>query len=597
MSVSPPKDPETDQAAEMRRKAEARLQAREGDPGSPRSETAARALVHELQVHRIELELQNEELQRARTEAQEALERYHDLFDFAPVGYFLLEKDGRIREINLAGAALVGLDRSRASKHRFGQFVATEDRPAFADFLQQVLASEAKQTCQIKLIGVESLVPVLVEGIATHESPSQPTLCRAAVIDLTQQKRVDDLAAANARLKATEQWLRASEEQMRLAKEAAERANRAKDQFLAALSHELRTPLTPVVMGVSMLQDRHDLDASVRETLDMVRRNVEMEARLIDDLLDVARIARGTIVLNRRPIPLCAVIERAIDVCKADIEARDLDLQMDLQQCGAFWVDADAGRLQQVFWNLLKNATKFTPHGGRVSVRCRPNQDHVIVEVEDNGVGIEPHALSRVFDAFEQAHGSASQQFGGLGLGLAISKALVELHGGQIWAESEGANQGTTFRVRLPLCAPADRAATPASASSGKRSMRPLRILLVEDHPVTAKMMEKLLSDAGHTVQWAGDVAAGLKLAEQQSFDLLLSDLGLPDGSGHDLIRELHLRGHKFPGIALSGYGQEEDIQRSHEAGFAAHLTKPASREAVVDAVAAVTTGNYERQQ
>ena len=262
-----------------------------------------------------------------------------------------------------------------------------------------------------------------------------------------------------------------------------------------------------------------------------------------------------------------------------------------MEPAAPYWVEADASRLQQVFWNLLKNAIKFTPQGGCVGIRCRPNGECVVVEVNDSGIGIEPAALPRIFNTFEQAERSITQQFGGLGLGLAISKALVEMHGGKIEAHSEGRGKGATFRVRLPLCArrPAQRLPTMGTWCPCPGAVRPLHILLVEDHGVTAKMMRIVLTADGHTVESAGDVATALELAGQQAFDLLVSDLGLPDGSGHDLIRQLRQRGHKFPGIALSGYGQAEDIERSREAGFSAHLTKPASREAVLAAVASVT--------
>jgi two-component system CheB/CheR fusion protein len=345
-------------------------------------------------------------------------------------------------------------------------------------------------------------------------------------------------------------------------------------------------------MGVSMLQRRADLDPEVRETLEMVRRNVEMEARLIDDLLDVSRIARGKIELSRNAVELCTVIRRAVEVCEPDIEARRLHFGVDLGPDASYWVDVDAARLQQVFWNLLKNAIKFTPHDGCVGIRCRLDDAHVLVEVNDSGIGIEPEAISRIFNAFEQAERSITQQFGGLGLGLAISKALVEMHGGQINAQSEGRDKGSTFRVRLPLCASAGQPKPPAPAAPLPRAVRHFRILVVEDHGVTAKMMKMVLTREGHTVEMAGDVATAVQLADRQAFDLLMSDLGLPDGSGHDLIRQLRERGHKFPAIALSGYGQEEDIRHSREAGFAAHLTKPASREAVVEAIAVVTAGS-----
>ena len=247
--------------------------------------------------------------------------------------------------------------------------------------------------------------------------------------------------------KATEEELAAAKASAEQAKAAAEQVNRAKDHFLAVLSHELRTPLTPVVMGVSMLQDRSDLAPPARETLEMIGRNVEMEARLIDDLLDVSRIARGKLELQKQRVELCSVIQRAVEVCKPDIEARRLHFGVDVGPAAPYWVEVDAARLQQVFWNLLKNAIKFTPHGGCVGIRCRPNEKYVIAEVNDSGIGIEPEALTRVFKAFEQAERSITRQFGGLGLGLAISKALVEMHGGKIEAYSEGRDKGTTFRV------------------------------------------------------------------------------------------------------------------------------------------------------
>lgn len=397
--------------------------------------------------------------------------------------------------------------------------------------------------------------------------------------DISEQRRIEEeLAAA-----------KANAEQARA---AAERANRAKDHFLAVLSHELRTPLTPVLMGVSMLQSRADLDSSMRETLEMVRRNVEMEALLIDDLLDVTRIARGKTELIRNSVELGAVIARAVEVCKPDIEARGLHLNVDMGSTSPYWVHADESRLQQVFWNVLKNAVKFTPQNGCIGIRCHLDDGRAVIEVADSGIGIEADALQRVFNAFEQAGGANNRQFGGLGLGLAISKALIEMHGGAIEAHSQGPNKGATFRIQLPTRTPDDQFRRETVADVPLNALRPLSILLVEDHGVTAKMMKMVLVEKGHTVHVAGDVHTALDLADHHEIDLVLSDIGLPDGSGHDLMRSLRSRGRLFPGIALSGYGQEHDIQKSYEAGFSAHLTKPATREAVLTAVASVSSRN-----
>jgi two-component system CheB/CheR fusion protein len=269
-------------------------------------------------------------------------------------------------------------------------------------------------------------------------------------------------------------------------------------------------------------------------------------------------------------------------------------------------VYADPVRLQQVFWNLVKNAVKFTPPGGRITFRCRrEGEANVIVEVSDTGRGIKPELMPRLFSAFEQGERPMGLQFGGLGLGLAISKALVEMHGGTLTAHSEGEGKGATFAVRLALL-PAEAAQPSAAANVAQTPMaalsaqsRHLRILLVEDHENTARMMSLLLSSLGHEVRTAGDMGTALRLAgegKRGNFDLLISDLGLPDGSGLDLMRSLRARGLRLPGIALSGYGTEQDVQHSMSAGFAEHLVKPVDISQVESAIARVSGGGSPPQ-
>jgi PAS domain S-box-containing protein len=356
------------------------------------------------------------------------------------------------------------------------------------------------------------------------------------------------------------------------------RANKAKDKFLAVLSHELRTPLTPILVSVAMLLQDPRLDGGTRENLEIVRRNVELETRLIDDLLDVARIEKGKLELTKGPVELAAVIEQAVEVCMPDFLARGVDLDVDAPD-EPLILHADETRLQQVFWNLLRNAAKFTPAKGRVTLRIRHDGGQgVVVEVTDTGEGIDSDLLPRIFDAFQQGEGHASREFGGLGLGLAISQAIVRLHGGTLMAGSAGKGQGATFTVSLPLLAKAAPAVdkpsrgAPAAAAECRKGVQ---ILLVEDHADTAKVMQRLLTAAGHVVTHAGSVAAALALVDAESFDLLLSDLGLPDGSGLDLLRAIRGKGLKLPAIALSGYGHQQDLARSAAAGFAVHLVKP----------------------
>ncbi|MBW8875320.1 MAG: PAS domain S-box protein [Acidobacteria bacterium] len=378
----------------------------------------------------------------------------------------------------------------------------------------------------------------------------------------------------------------------------------AKDRFLATLSHELRTPLTPVLAVVSGLAADPRLAPFAGE-LAMIQRNVELEARLIDDLLDLTRISRGKLELHRREIDARRVIEHALATAQRDLAAKGLRLDERLA-AEEHRVWADAPRLTQVFWNLLSNAVKFTPPGGTVTVESRIEGDsagsrELVVAVHDTGIGIEPEVLSRIFDAFEQTDRRITRRFGGLGLGLAVSRAIVELHGGRLTAASEGRGSGASFTVHLPLGAvqeDLDETATwfsrprPAAPAPAAGPERPLRILLVEDHEDTAEAMADLLRLMGHEVTVAGSVATALAAAGDGHgrLDLVVSDLGLPDGSGQDLMREL-TRLYGLRGIALSGYGMEEDVRRSQEAGFLRHLTKPVDLQMLKAAIRQVAGG------
>ncbi|HVG07683.1 MAG TPA: ATP-binding protein [Thermoanaerobaculia bacterium] len=388
-----------------------------------------------------------------------------------------------------------------------------------------------------------------------------------------------------------------AEEELRQAKEDAEAANRAKDQFLATLSHELRTPLTPVLALITGLEgDRRMRD--VADRLAMIRRNVELEARLIDDLLDLTRIARGKLELQRAVCDVRALVEHAIQICCAEsCDAGRLRVVTELEAM-EHRVWGDGSRLMQIFWNLLRNSVKFTPEGGTIVVRTWNDEDEhasaLVVEITDTGIGIEPGSIPHIFEAFSQ--GAPAR--GGLGLGLSISKAVADLHGGRITALSPGYGLGATFRVELPTGGwPVQ--AEPSVGSSMRQapeppSRRPLRLLLVEDHPDTAEAMAELLRALGHEVRVAMCVAAGLEAAAAEmgsgaGIDLVISDLGLPDGTGMDLMRQLVSR-YGLRGIALSGYGTEDDVRRSLEAGFSRHLTKPVNFKAL-EAVIHETAG------
>jgi PAS domain S-box-containing protein len=366
-----------------------------------------------------------------------------------------------------------------------------------------------------------------------------------------------------------------AEEQLREAKREAEAANRAKDRFLAVLSHELRTPLSPVLMTVAAMDMNSDLPPALRNDIAMIRRNVELEAKLIDDLLDLSLVMSGKLRMDLETVDVSKAVRDVCATCRPFVLEKRIHLHCDLPDA-SHCVEADPARFQQVLWNLLKNAAKFTPECGEIYVTVSAIVgDRVRVQVRDTGIGIAPDVLPRIFDAFEQGDADITQQFGGMGLGLAISKNLVELHHGTIRAESGGANQGSIFTVEFPVASSkTDAHAAPANrACDGGES---LRILFVDDNADTALALSKFLNASGHSVKTAGSVTAALELAGKEPFDVIISDIGLPDATGYELMKEIKAR-YPMQGIAMSGYGMDEDLQKCRDAGFSDHIVKPAS--------------------
>jgi signal transduction histidine kinase/HAMP domain-containing protein len=364
------------------------------------------------------------------------------------------------------------------------------------------------------------------------------------------------------------------------ARAEAEAANQAKDRFLAMLSHELRTPLSPILFASSTLAQDSAVPDHIREELNIIARNVELEARLIDDLLDVTRIIQGKLSLTFEAEDAHELLRSALGICSNEISAKNLVVHLGLEAID-YRIRADGARLQQVFWNLIKNAVKFTPPDGQLRLHSsNPQNGWFRLEVIDSGIGIAPDALPRIFDAFEQG-GRAG---GGLGLGLTISKAIVGLHEGKIFASSAGTNQGAMFVIELPNIYPdsvdpgsSEKDPYQATIEATVAAAAHPRILLVDDHLDTVRPMQLFLEASGYLVRAAGSVEAALQAAAQEEFDLLVSDIGLPDGSGEELVRRLRAKGHNLPGVALSGRGMQEDIERSLAAGFQVHLTKPVS--------------------
>ncbi len=360
-------------------------------------------------------------------------------------------------------------------------------------------------------------------------------------------------------------------------------ANAAKDQFLALLSHELRSPLAPVIAMVGELEAEVPDSRSVREALEVVRRNVELEARLIDDLLDVTRISKGKLQLSFETICVHQILQRAYEICREEIEAKNLEVEFRLRAVHTH-VEGDPARLQQVFWNLIKNSVKFTPEKGRITIATlNPEPDKIEARIIDTGIGVEHETIDKIFNAFEQGQADITRRFGGLGLGLTISKALIDAHDGKIHVQSPGKDQGSTFSVELntvlaPVGRDGDGQDQPVDREPKQFVPRHRRVLLVDDHYDTCIAMKRMLERHGYEITVAHTAEQAAEKVRTEEFDLLISDIGLPDRSGYDLMREVRLN-NDLPGIALSGFGSEQDVNQAREAGFAEHLTKPVSFE------------------
>ena len=371
---------------------------------------------------------------------------------------------------------------------------------------------------------------------------------------------------------------------------SARAASAAKDQFLAILSHELRTPLTPIFAILAAIERYPDLPETIRSDLLVITRNLQLEARLIDDLLDLTRISKGKISLQREITDVHNLIRSVRQLCQVAIDDQQVRFEMQLE-APRYHVFGDAGRLQQVLWNLFSNAIKFTPAGGTIELRTSVVADTEFrIRLTDSGRGIASDSIERIFQPFEQGDLSVAPQFGGLGLGLAISKGIVDAHEGQIGAESPGLGRGATFTVTLPLTEPKQ---IPDAAPPRPESPLPkkaVRILLVDDHQDTLDFMSRFLTLCGHQVITASTYEKALSVGQQQEFDLVISDIGLPGGSGYELMPALQaLRPVK--GIALSGYGMKADVDRSLAAGFSAHLTKPCDLSALNATIEKVLSG------
>jgi CheY-like chemotaxis protein/anti-sigma regulatory factor (Ser/Thr protein kinase) len=377
------------------------------------------------------------------------------------------------------------------------------------------------------------------------------------------------------------------------ARAEAEAANRIKDEFLATLSHELRTPLTSLLGWSSVLREAKREEKVLNQGLDAIDRNARVQAQLIDDLLDVSRIVSGKLNLDVRPLDITSVTRAAINIVRPAADAKGITLDY-LAQPGLGAISGDSARLQQIVWNLLSNAVKFTPQGGKIAVRIEQNGSHAKVTVQDTGQGIDPEFLPRVFDRFRQADSSTTRSFGGLGLGLAIVRHLVELHGGTVSAESEGTGKGATFSASFPLLT--HHAHTAGGQHGGEsivsevRSLDGLRVLLVDDEPEAREIISTVIGRTGAEVKTCISASEALMKLTEWRPDVILSDIAMPEEDGYSFIGKVRSlprdKGGETPAAALSAYARDEDRVQALAAGYQMHIAKPIGASQLVTMVA-----------
>ncbi|MCU0566573.1 MAG: ATP-binding protein [Oculatellaceae cyanobacterium Prado106] len=503
-------------------------------------------------------------------------------------GLIIADRQGQILTFNPVALAQHGydsLDQVQQHLHEVsetievhdlqGNFVPLEQWP-----ISRALRGETFLDCEIQVHRRDRGTTFIGSygGTAVRDKHGRVTLGIVTVRDVTQQRQAQ---AELARSLLAEQT----------AREESEQANRVKDEFLAVLSHELRSPLNPILGWAQLLQSQQFDAEKTAHALSTIERNAQLQAQLIDDLLDVSRILQGKFVVNLNPVNLVTVVEAAIEVVRLSAEAKGIQLHT-VFPSDRMVVMGDASRLQQVVWNLLTNAVKFTPRGGTVEIRLDSHGNMAQIQIQDTGKGISPEFLPHVFDYFRQEDGATTRKFGGLGLGLALVRHLIEQQGGEVRVESAGENQGATFTVRLPLQSRPQSDQNPIASASALKLQSELqgtKVLVVDDEPDMRDLMLTVVKAYGAEVMAIATASEALSLLVSWQPDILVSDIGMPEMDGYMLIRQVRSRapdqGGLIPAIALTAYAGEMDQQQALAAGFQRHLAKPIEPEQFVKAI------------
>ncbi|MEO8904076.1 MAG: ATP-binding protein [Polyangiaceae bacterium] len=538
-------------------------------------------------------------------------QRYRFLAEISPVQLWTALPDGSLDYVTDQTADRLGLTPERLLADGWQNVVHPDDLPCAIERWIQALRTGDPYEVEFRLkLANGEYAWHLVRATAQRDTSGSIVRWFGTNTNIeaerAQQARVQALLgeveqkAGLLREEATERRL--AEEKADDARRKAEQASRAKDEFLATASHELRTPLNAILGWARILRSGEVDAAAFARGLETIERNANAQVKLIEDILDGSRIITGKLHLEIRAIDLNAVIHAALDAVRPAAEAKNIGLETVLEPEAAH-VTGDPDRLQQVVWNLVNNAIKFTPKGGHVQVTSQRSGTHITVCVADNGQGIECDFLAHVFERFRQADGSTTRRHGGLGLGLALVRHLVEAHGGGVLVESEGANKGSAFTITLPVRATSPvveaargmHVAVPTQLNATSDQLRGLRVLVIDDEPDARELVAMVLRLKGAEVLVASSVDQALELLEQRAPHVLVSDIGMPGTDGYGLIgrvRALASANAHIPAIALTAYAREQDKQRALSAGFQAHVVKPVDPNELTRIVALVARGN-----
>jgi PAS domain S-box-containing protein len=535
------------------------------------------------------------EYRRSEDALRESEEKYRSLLEGANDIIYSHDLEGNYLTINRAGAEVTGYTREEIlGGLNIAQVVVPEHLELAKEMTRRKLTDPSPTVYEVDINTRDGRRLTLEVSTRIAFRDGRPVAVEGIARDVTERKRVE---------RVREELLEREQE----ARRELEEASRLKDEFLATVSHELRTPLTAIFGWAHMLRSE-SLDAETRaRAVEIIERNARSQKQLIDDILDVSRIITGKVRINIRPVELLPVIEAAREAVQPAAAAKEIIFQLEYDYREAS-VIGDADRLQQVVWNLLSNAVKFTPAGGSISLRLARAGRHAEIRVRDTGEGIGPEFLPRVFERFSQADGSITREHGGLGLGLAIVRHLVELHGGSVRAESEGKGRGASFTVSLPLRGrePEAPPAAPASESradarggpppaGGAGRLSGLRVLVVDDEEDALSLVGTALGMCGAEVSSASSAAEALGALARERFDLLVSDIGMPGVDGYELLRRASELGVSIPAVALTAYARDEDRRRALDVGYQEHLTKPIAPADLVEAVARLAARGGEK--